>query len=383
VSGENATQTPTSPAPAASQPSASRVSFKRAIVFALLPLGIGWLAMEALALAYLLLAPNARAPQPDGNVVPDPYRAYRFAPGMADQNGWGSRNSLAFRGREFSASKPPGTLRIACLGGSTTYSPGATTDTHTYPAHLERLLRGHYAGRPFTIEVINAGHPGYTSLESLILFQSRVLDFSPDVAILQSGLNDAWVATLLPDFASDYGSARHALGPIGPYAWEYSPLLTLLFEARTTLRNPYGPSRLLDLVRLMQVPPKSIPTDPESMNRRARESADAFGRNVRTFLATARGNGVIPVVATESVGQWGVVQSVVPFCNERLREIAARESVALVDFAREMPWDSYAFFDPCHLRDRPEGLERKGRIFADALIRAGVIEQAAARLKQK
>src|SRR5436190_20413136 len=45
---------------------------------------------------------------------------YGLVPNL-DYYGWFRINSMGFRGREVSASKPPGTFRIVCLGGSTTF----------------------------------------------------------------------------------------------------------------------------------------------------------------------------------------------------------------------------------------------------------------------
>jgi hypothetical protein len=65
-------------------------------------------------------------------------------------------NSLGFRTHEFAVPKPPGLLRVVCIGGSTTVA-GRTND-ETYPAHLERMLRARHPG--LTIEVLNQlGYP--------------------------------------------------------------------------------------------------------------------------------------------------------------------------------------------------------------------------------
>jgi len=354
----------------------------RFVFFAFLPLAIGWLAMEGLALAYFSFGGGRGQPRAQMLFVAHPYRIFEFIPGRTDESGHASHSSQRLRGRAVPTEKPAATVRIVCLGGSTTYSIGATTDTHTYPAHLERFLRQHYANAPFAIEVINAGHPTYTSLESLILFQTRLLDFSPDITILHNTLNDSWMATKFRTYASDYTHGRHTFGPLGPHAWEYSPLLSLLFACVTTPFNPYAPNRSVDLVGMIHSRWGDVPPfDAKARQERAQLAAEAVGRNALSFVSVARGNNVIPVLATETArDERSFFTQVLTSCNERLRTIAVGGSVVLVDFAREMPWNPRSFYDICHLRDRPEGLERKGRIFADALIRAGVIDQAARRI---
>src|SRR6185295_13489173 len=54
-------------------------------------------------------------------------------------------NRHGFRGEEIRAEKPPGAVRIFCLGDSTTFGiwlerPGERRADTSYPAELERLL---------------------------------------------------------------------------------------------------------------------------------------------------------------------------------------------------------------------------------------------------
>jgi len=357
-----------------------RPSFARSVVFALLPLVSLWLGLEALALVWFLWGPSSKAPRPKMMYAPHPYRVYHLVPGTTDERGTAHHNRFGLRGRDFPARKPPATIRIVCLGGSTTYCSAATTDSHTYPGRLEQFLRRRYAGAPFKIEVINAGHSAYTSLESLVLFETRMLDFSPDVAIFHNAVNDLWEATQFRGFASDYSIERRTFGPMRAKVWEYSPLLTILFRRATTPFNPYAPNKMVGLMSMIHHPINPLPNDRAVWAERARLSADVLERNIRSFIAVARGNGVIPVLSTMSCGSKGsLFYEGIRVCNERIRRLAAAESVVLVDFASSMPWNSRIFYDDCHIRDRPEGLERKGRIFADVLIREGIIEKAARR----
>lgn len=125
------------------------------------------------------------------NVVPHPYIAYvptpnyRSRPGAKEQ---ASHNALGFRGPETTWEKPPGTYRIACLGGSSTYGQGPSTNETTWPARLEHHLR---AARPDRqIEVINGGCRGYSTFEIFANLAFRVLDFEPDLVIIYETIND-------------------------------------------------------------------------------------------------------------------------------------------------------------------------------------------------
>ena len=98
-----------------------------------------------------------------------------------------SINSLGFRGPNFAPHKPPGTFRIACLGGSTTFGLYCADD-ETWPAQLENLVRDSCPDR--RIEVINAGVPGYTLSQSLINFRERVVPLAPDLVVIYHAPND-------------------------------------------------------------------------------------------------------------------------------------------------------------------------------------------------
>jgi hypothetical protein len=356
----------------------------RLIVFALLPALLLWLAAEAFVVAgfSLGLIDRARYGFPlvgDLLIRAHPYRPYVYAPGRKDRLRWASTNSHGLRGPEFPTHKPPRTIRILCLGGSTTYCNGAMTDSHTYPAHMEQFLRERCAGRPFAIEVINAGHPAYVSLDSLVLFETQGLDFEPDIAVFHHGINDAWVAAALADFETDYSHARRTFHGRRA-AWEVSPLLTFLFRRATTAFNPWRPNPQRGIVDYINVPLRKATAEEYARMEqgRARELADALERNLITFAAVARGNGVIPVVSTMSHKPMDTLYyRVLEAGNARIRQVAAERSIPLIDFERLLPWNADIYFDWCHLRDAPQGLEAKGRLFADELLRLGLIDEAA------
>ena len=97
-------------------------------------------------------------------------------------------NSLGFRTHEFTPKKPPGTLRVICLGGSTTV--GGRTNDDTYPALLERGLRKHYPR--LSLEVLNLGISGTTS-DYWLERREKLFGFEPDLIVDYGAINDlAW-----------------------------------------------------------------------------------------------------------------------------------------------------------------------------------------------
>ncbi|MEZ6066623.1 MAG: hypothetical protein R3B90_13155 [Planctomycetaceae bacterium] len=96
-------------------------------------------------------------------------------------------NSLGLRGPEPTILKPPGTLRILCLGDDTTLAP-LLPESECYPAVLERLLEERVQ-RP--VEVINAGMPGGYPLTEWIKCKQSLLALQPDVILWHIDLSDA------------------------------------------------------------------------------------------------------------------------------------------------------------------------------------------------
>jgi lysophospholipase L1-like esterase len=103
-----------------------------------------------------------------------------------------SVNSLGFRGAEFAKAKPPGAVRIACIGASTTFCTEASDDG-AWPAQLQKRLQAMYPG--VVIEVVNAGVPGYVITESRKNLEHRVLALEPDLVIYYEAQNDIAIDT--------------------------------------------------------------------------------------------------------------------------------------------------------------------------------------------
>ena len=108
-------------------------------------------------------------------------------------------NSLGFRGSEFDLIKNDNTYRIMMLGGSTAFGAGASSDTTTIPAYLEKEFRKNN----YNVEVINAGILGSDSFEEAYKIRYMFKKFQPDLFIVYDGWNDSFgqvkEGTLNPD----------------------------------------------------------------------------------------------------------------------------------------------------------------------------------------
>ncbi len=75
---------------------------------------------------------------------------------------------------------------IFILGGSTVAGHGASSNSQTIPAHLERLLQE----KCRNVQVINAGVAGYYSAKELLKISNEILFFDPDIIVTFGGTND-------------------------------------------------------------------------------------------------------------------------------------------------------------------------------------------------
>ncbi|HKB16282.1 MAG TPA: GDSL-type esterase/lipase family protein, partial [Planctomycetota bacterium] len=113
----------------------------------------------------------------------DPALLFRLRPGTR-RLGVHPIDSLGLVGPEASRERSPGTVRVVCLGDSTTFGIGEVPG-RSYPD----LLRG-MCSRAFgegRVEVLNAGLPTYTSTQCLRRFLREIVPLRPDVVVAYHG----------------------------------------------------------------------------------------------------------------------------------------------------------------------------------------------------
>jgi hypothetical protein len=184
----------------------------------------------------------------------------------------------------------------------------------------------------------------------------------------------------MPGFQSDYSHARSTFHVPPRKWWEYSFTLSWL-AAEASVLNPYFPGNVPNLNVLVLVRPDiAVDSSRGCGGQLGPEMIATFKRNTRNFILIARAHGIIPVLSTQTIvddaaGNHRWFRSLERL-NQVIRDLATSESVGLIDFALQMPWNPVDYCDPCHLRDTPGGLGRQAQIFAQGLIAMRTIEQA-------
>ena len=243
-------------------------------------------------------------------------------------------NALGYRTREFTPEKPAGTVRVICIGGSTTVA--GRTNEETYPALLEARLRRRWPGLP--LEVLNLGTSGVDSALWLSWID-KVLGFEPDVVVQYEAINDiAWAE--LPAFA-----ARHP--------WRRWMQESLLFER---LRG-FDPAELLPEMR------ETLDLRLE-MERRCRAQGVAY--LTATFAAPDQARATEEFRQTLDVGtlfwtrhfplrRFATYEAILDRHNALLVELAERHRLSRV-LVQERLRDPALFVDACHFTPKGIGL---------------------------
>lgn len=261
-------------------------------------------------------------------------------------------NSLGFRGDEL-APKTKGVARIAFVGGSTMYGEGVPD----YHMSLPELLAFGLAREGKPVQSINAGCPGWTSLETLLNFQLRLLELEPDYVVFYHGINDVlprmvWPATAFHGDLSGWLCRTEHLHEAS--LAERSDLIRSLLVATGSIQ-PHG--SLLRVIgdvpatshaflfrqqRLAGNYPDGVFRDVGIETMLRTNGPSYFRRNLESLIAIATAHRVRVLLLTFAYSQdflerpymgHPAVQQAIEQTNSIVRELGAREDVDLIDIA--------------------------------------------------
>jgi lysophospholipase L1-like esterase len=302
-------------------------------------------------------------------ITPHPYIGYTLRPGFTRP--LLHHNALGFRGPEIRPVKAPGTMRLFCLGDSSTYGFSISRDEATWPARLQLYLNANT--KPERFEVINAGAPGYSSFECLSMLEYRGLDLQPDIVVVYLGFNDLRASTW-PKVAGDNSHFRKSWGvPERPLvsALELSETFLLARWFFTDYR-----SRAVELARYV-----IVPEDGDQLTHGLQPPKEQgfanFRRNLQTIVAVAREHHARVLLLTQAYGEATIDAQRAPiigaamarFCRivrEVSRDHPADVGIALLDARRLLPTMSGIFTDGVHMND--DGADFLARLITARLI---------------
>ncbi|MBL8747559.1 MAG: SGNH/GDSL hydrolase family protein [Planctomycetes bacterium] len=284
------------------------------------------------------------------------HRHLGFALAKGYRKGANRHNELGFRGDEIAREKPAGTARIVCCGGSTTYGEGVEDHTQSMPALLQQQLRAD--GR--AVEVINAGCPGWTTLETLVNFETRVLDLSPDWIVVYHGINDVLPRMVWPHdaYRGDWSGWLCREEHVREASLLERSALFRVLCVRAGALEPHGSiMRIIGDVaptcrsfafraqRNAGTYPAGIFRDTPVEAMLAANPPVYFERNLRSLLAVASAHGVRVLLSTFAFHRgWPAqacighpaVQAAIDETNEIVRRIGRESGTPVLDLAPQL-----------------------------------------------
>jgi len=328
---------------------------------------------------------DADKPQPKYLFKPNLRMVLRWGGTLSPARPWEgvhwSSNSWGFRGPEFSVKKPAGTVRIVCLGASTT--EGSQRDNETYPHFLQQALDRLFPTRK--IEVINAGHQAQDVVDLLEILRQRVLPLKPDIVLFYEVANNiGWgefVPTPLP--CQIGGCAPMTYSRLHGFLRAHSALFTFLAPRLGVAIDipPPWPHQFDDTS-----PKQNAERYRAALRSIVRETRESGSRIVLSSYVTLAHDGLkvsfddnVPVFEDLHRRYYpltpGEIGRIYDYYNRVVRDVAREFEVPFVDAAREFPRDlKYFPFDIIHFS--PEGNRVLAGIFARHLSDM-VLRQAA------
>jgi lysophospholipase L1-like esterase len=369
-------ETTSSTAPAETAPAPPRRSWRRKLAFSLLPTVLFFVACElgVRIREKWLYGSFSRAGQ-------DLYKKKKDGPpGLAKNlhvDGAKMKvdtNSLGFRGPEIALSKPAKTVRIVCIGASTTFDIFAKSNDATWPARLQKKLREKHP----EVEVVNAAVAGYT-IESYLENADNwdgVAALSPDVIVGYFATNEisheaqGLYKLATPEPTLLQRAAETITG------WSLFAYKVWLFD-ETYLRKPVEHEGQHEL-------PESCALDFEKKLHELARRTKALNAKLAlgTFALRWRADQPPEVKRQGAAGSFNVyvglsidgIDKAFRSYNEAIARVAKSEGGVLIPAAEELSGDSRLFGDSVHFSEDGAGSERMATIVARELEAAGVVE---------
>lgn len=315
---------------------------------------------------------------------PHPYLNYIGTLNYRSADGLNIHNSLGMRGPEIIMPKPASRIRIAVLGGSTTYEEFVKDWRKDFARQLESELMRAYPNKD--IEVINAGLPGWSSWNDLVNLQFRLIDLDLDMIIVYEGVNDVHARLVKPSAykSDDTGNIKQ---------WEKDSCVTLMcFSIVQKITQHEPPQFDIAADTYPNYHPESTGYN-DILGMTRMEALDKnppiyFERNLRNIIAVARENGIAVLLSTwawsdqlQDYAATAHYQNGFRELNDVIKKVAALKQIPLYDFASEMPKDKKYWADGPH--NNLAGVTLKAKLFADYISQINFLNNIEAIKKEE
>lgn len=296
-----------------------------------------------------------------------------------------SIDSRGYRSPELEIPKPAGRLRVAFLGGSTTFCAEASSDAATWPAQTAALVEQALGCQ---VDYVNAGVAGYTTRESLTNLRGRVAQLAADVIVIYHASNDlvhdSRVAAQAAGVYREHGDRESVLGNVS-LAW-------YLIEKNWVGRRREREARAMVSGEGLAATSAHLDIEPGAL-------AATFEKNLEALVAAAQAGVdetrpervVLITFATRlnakpapSVSDARSLLYTMPWFtpsdlrslftaqNDAVRSVARRLGATLVEGAGQIPADEHHYKDSIHLRDA--GCSALAELVANGILESAAIQ---------
>ena len=280
---------------------------------------------------------------------------YDYPPPMIGENG-----EAYFRHRDVPTTldKPADVIRIISVGGSTTANERPfRANGIDYPGALQASLRDDFRDVP--VEVLNAGGDAYSTAQSLINIEFRLVEFRPDIILLMHNINDSSVNSFRQGATSDYSNKyiqSYFLNPSLQGSLSFVGLLTQ--------------SRLLSRLGLPEyIADKRGDID---SSRDYKYGLHLFKRNLASIARICKLHNIDLVLLSQPYTlepHRHIRKEAFLEYDRAIADVAREEGVYFIDMFSEFGQDKKYFVDNFHYS--AEGIDRFASILAGGL--AGII----------
>lgn len=317
----------------------------------------------------------------NSTTIPLPFINFGGVPGEKGINQYG------FRSPDVEHPKPEGVYRILTLGGSTTYGHDVSAG-EAYPMQLQNVLREDYGYA--NVEVVNGGFPAYTTLNSLINFETRGIEQEPDLILIYHAYNDMvrrWQQPScyagenpLRGFGGDPGVWQSEINDLNPSALvRFVQISFGLIPDPLSFESRLYPTDLCD----------STQTVSDYVERLAANPPTYFVRNLETIIAIAHGNNIDVMLTTQPMNTGMVAEKIAESTtietwhgmdvgqnehNDLIRALATEQDVYFYDYVADITYNPDVWQDNIHMN--AIGLRERAEHFAEFIDAEDIIPRA-------
>lgn len=288
-------------------------------------------------------------------------------------------NDLGFRGPDITAPKPDGRIRIAFLGGSTTFCAEVSSNEATWPHLVTEALRQEWPEREF--DYVNASVGGFGTKQSLDKLRADVQVLDPDIVVIYHATNDLTSNSRVLARAQGYQSqnVEQRKSWLAQYsvAWDLIEKNLIIW----TRQNQITTEKFqLDL----ELPALSKPfkTDLASLVTASFEIADlvaiaTFSTQLRPSqsLKRQREAAVTSLYYMPYMTPQTLIEAFAAY-NDVMENVAGETGAVAILGEHSIPGDTTHFVDSVHLTDA--GSRLMAQRVAGGLINSGKLDQITA-----